>query len=74
MSRMAMYFVDLHPHAEKTSFPTMNYWIKALAPVAGFAWKAEGAGGAMLLLKYKAATTTGVSTAMKKEAIQWHYE
>ena len=71
---MAKYFVDLRPYVEKISFPTMNYSIKALAPVAGFAWKAEGAGGAMSLLKYKAATAIGVSTAIKKEAIQWLYE
>jgi predicted RecB family nuclease len=68
---MAKYFVDLRPHAEKISFPTMSYSIKALAPVAGFAWKAEDAGGAMSLLKYKAATAPDGDAASKKEAIDW---
>ena len=68
---MAKYFVDLRPYAEKISFPTMNYSIKALAPVAGFAWKAEDAGGSMSLLKYKSATAHGVDAAPIKEAIEW---
>jgi predicted RecB family nuclease len=68
---MAKYFVDLRPYAEKISFPTMSYSIKALAPVAGFAWKAEDAGGAMSLLKYKAATASDVDQNTKKEAIEW---
>jgi predicted RecB family nuclease len=68
---MAKYFVDLRPYAEKISFPTMNYSIKALAPVAGFAWKAEDAGGAMSLLKYKSATAHEVDAASRKEAIEW---
>jgi predicted RecB family nuclease len=68
---MAKYFVDLRPHAEKISFPTMSYSIKALAPVAGFAWKAEDAGGAMSLLKYKAATAPDGDATSKKEAIEW---
>jgi len=68
---MDKYFVDLRPYAEKISFPTMSYSIKALAPVAGFAWKAEDAGGAMSLLKYKAATASDVDQNTKKEAIEW---
>jgi predicted RecB family nuclease len=68
---MAKYFVDLRPYAEKISFPTMSYSIKALAPVAGFAWKAEDAGGVMSLLKYKAATAPEVDAASRKEAIEW---
>ena len=68
---IAKYFVDLRPYAEKISFPTMSYSIKALAPVAGFAWKAEDAGGVMSLLKYKAATAPDGDAASKKEAINW---
>jgi len=71
---MTKYFVDLRPYAEKISFPTMNYSIKALAPVASFTWKAEDAGGTMSLLKYKAATATDVASAVKSEAINWLYE
>jgi predicted RecB family nuclease len=68
---MAKYFVDLRPYAEKISFPTMSYSIKALAPDSGFTWKAEDAGGAMSLLKYKAATAQDVDKATKEESIEW---
>ena len=68
---MAKYFVDLRPYAEKISFPTMSYSIKAIAPVAGFSWKSEDAGGAMSLLKYKAATATDVDEKTKIEAVEW---
>jgi predicted RecB family nuclease len=49
----------------------MSYSIKDLAPVAGFKWQAEDAGGAMSLLKYKAATATDVDEKIKNEAIDW---
>jgi predicted RecB family nuclease len=68
---MAKYFVDLLPYAEKFSFPTMSYSIKSLAPVAGFAWKAQDAGGAMSLLKYKAATANDADEKTRNEAIEW---
>ncbi len=71
---MAKYFVDLRPFAEKISFPTMSYSIKDLAPVAGFKWKAQDAGGVMSLIKYKAATASDVIEAVKNEAINWIYE
>jgi predicted RecB family nuclease len=68
---MVKYFVDLLPYAEEISFPTMSYSIKALAPGAGFAWKAEDAGGAMSLLKYKTATTTDCDETIRNEAKIW---
>ena len=68
---MEKYFVDLRPYAEKISFPTMSYSIKALAPVAKFEWRAQDAGGAMSLLKYKAATATDVDDSVRQEAILW---
>jgi predicted RecB family nuclease len=52
----------------------MGYSIKDLAPVAGFKWKAQDAGGAMSLLKYKAATANEVDEKEKQEAIKWLYE
>jgi predicted RecB family nuclease len=52
----------------------MSYSIKDLAPIAGFKWQAQDAGGAMSLLKYKAATATDVVEVDKKEAISWLYE
>ena len=68
---MEKYFVDLLPFAEKISFPTMSYSIKALAPVAKFEWRAKDAGGAMSLLKYKAATAHDVDDSARQEAILW---
>ena len=68
---MSKYFVDLRRYAEKISFPTMSYSIKALAPIAGFAWKAEDAGGAMSLLKYKEATASGADEKVRNEATTW---
>lgn len=68
---MVKHFVDLLPYAEEISFPTMSYSIKALAPVAGFVWKAEDAGGAMSLLKYKTATTTDFDETTRNEAKTW---
>jgi predicted RecB family nuclease len=70
---MGKYFVDLWPYAKKISFPTMSYSIKDLAPVAGFQWQAQDAGGAMSLLKYKAAIATDVDAGVKREAIEWLY-
>jgi len=49
----------------------MSYSIKDLAPVAGFKWKAQDAGGAMSLLRYKAATANDVDEKTKIEAIEW---
>jgi len=71
---MGKHFVDLWPYAKKISFPTMSYSIKDLAPVAGFQWQAQDAGGAMSLLKYKVATVSDVDAVIKEEAIQWLYE
>jgi predicted RecB family nuclease len=68
---MTNYFVDLRPFAEKISFPTMSYSIKALAPVAGFEWKVEDAGGAMSLLKYKTATAVDCDQTVRSAAIKW---
>jgi predicted RecB family nuclease len=49
----------------------MSYSIKALAPVAKFEWRAKDAGGAMSLLKYKAATANDVDDSARQEAILW---
>jgi predicted RecB family nuclease len=57
------YMHDLYPVAQKIVFPPnskspiCNYSIKTLAPLAGFNWHSEDAGGANSLLKYKEATS-----------------
>jgi len=66
---------DLYPVAQKIVFPPnskspiCNYSIKTLAPLAGFSWHAEDAGGANSLLKYKEATS-GVEP-VSNEAQDW---
>jgi predicted RecB family nuclease len=67
---MANYFVDLLPVARKVSFKTSNYSVKSLAPIAGFNWEAEDAGGAQSLLKYQMAISADTQ-AERDEAIEW---
>ena len=52
------YFVDMLPRVKRLAFPRSakspvgSYSIKTLAPVAGFCWELDDAGGAASLLKY----------------------
>jgi hypothetical protein len=46
----------------------MNYSITALAPVTSFDWKSEDAGGAMFLLRYKAAHAPDTGALSKNGA------
>ncbi len=67
----ANYLVDLLPFARMISFPTMSYSIKDLAPLAGFEWDVDKAGGANSLLKFRIATDPSVSDESRAEAIAW---
>jgi predicted RecB family nuclease len=67
----ANYLVDLLPLARMISFPTMSYSIKDLAPLAGFEWDVDKAGGANSLLKFRIATDPSVSDESRAEAIAW---
>jgi predicted RecB family nuclease len=69
------YMNDLYPVAQQIVFPPnlkspiCNYSIKTLAPLAGFNWHADDAGGANSLLKYKEAT--GGDELKAVEAQNW---
>ena len=65
------YLVDLLPIARKISFPTMSYSIKDLAPLAGFEWDVDKAGGANSLLKFRTATDPNAAPQARDEAIDW---
>jgi predicted RecB family nuclease len=66
----ADYLVDLYPLAQKVAFPTKSYSIKDLAPLAGFEWSVEMAGGANSLLKYKLAISKN-DDATRQQARDW---
>ncbi|MEI9907215.1 MAG: hypothetical protein WDO06_04220 [Actinomycetota bacterium] len=48
---MDRYFIDLLPYVRKISFPTMDYSIKSLAPLAGFHWSAKDAGWRAIIVE-----------------------
>lgn len=70
-SFVSAHFVDLLPYARKVSFPTTDYSIKSLAPLAGFKWEVKEAGGATSLLKYKTAISKASTESDRTEAIEW---
>jgi uncharacterized protein len=49
----------------------MTYSIKDLAPLAGFEWDVDKAGGANSLLKFRTATDTNADPQARDEAIAW---
>ena len=49
----------------------MGYSIKLLAPLAGFDWSVDKAGGANSLLQYKVATDPKLSQGERDAAISW---
>ena len=65
------YLVDLLPFARMISFPSMSYSIKDLAPLAGFEWGVDKAGGANSLLKFRTATDSAADPKARDEAIAW---
>jgi predicted RecB family nuclease len=65
------YLVDLLPIARKISFPSMSYSIKDLAPLAGFEWDVDKAGGANSLLKFRTASDPDADPKARDEAITW---
>jgi len=67
----ATYLVDLLPIARKISFPSMTYSIKDLAPLAGFDWNVDKAGGANSLLKFRTATDPEADPQARDDAIAW---
>ena len=68
---MNKYFVDLLDFSRKVALKTTGYSIKLLAPLAGFSWSVDDAGGANSLMKYKLATQSSVSSKDQESAKQW---
>jgi uncharacterized protein len=49
----------------------MSYSIKDLAPLAGFEWDVDKAGGANSLLKFRTATDPDADPQARDQAIAW---
>ena len=70
-SFMAKYFVNLLPIARQVALPVTGYSIKTLAPLAGFNWEVDSAGGDNSIVVYQRATSSQSSPEQKSQAIQW---
>lgn len=57
------YFVDLLKYTKRCAFPAMSYSIKDLAPLSGFKWCADDAGGDNAMAKHKIAIDPANPTA-----------
>jgi predicted RecB family nuclease len=68
---MTKYFVDLYPIAEEIAFPVTGYSIKALAPLAGFHWHVDDAGGGNSIVYYQTATSRENTELDRSTAITW---
>jgi len=68
---MDKYFIDLWPIAKEVVFPATGYSIKTLAPLAGFNWEVDAAGGSNSIVMYQKAISPGSNEQQKAEAIKW---
>ena len=68
---MNKYFVDLWPIAKEVALPVTGYSIKALAPLAGFDWEVDAAGGSNSIVKYQTAISPDSTDQEKSDAIKW---
>ena len=68
---MTKYFVDLMPIAKEVAFPVTGYSIKVLAPLAGFDWEVDAAGGSNSIVKYQTAISPDSTDQEKSDAIKW---
>ena len=68
---VSKYFVDLLPLAKELAFPVTGYSIKALAPLAGFNWRVDDAGGGNSIVYYQNATSRENSELDRNTAIAW---
>lgn len=65
------YFVDLLPLARKVALPVTGYSIKTLAPLAGFNWRVDDAGGGNSIVYFQQASSPTSSDQEKSAAIAW---
>lgn len=68
---LAKYFVDMLPLAKEFAFPVTGYSIKALAPLAGFNWRVDDAGGGNSIVYYQRATSSENTELDRSTAISW---
>ena len=68
---MNRHFVDLLEYSRKVALKSIGYSIKQLAPLAGFSWSVDSAGGALSLLKYQIASNKELTQEQRQEAIDW---
>jgi predicted RecB family nuclease len=68
---MDKYFIDLWPIAKEVAFPATGYSIKTLAPLAGFNWEVDSAGGDNSIVMYEKAISPGSNEQEKSAAIKW---
>jgi predicted RecB family nuclease len=68
---ISKYFIDLLKYTRKLAFPVTGYSIKTLAPLAGFYWSTDDAGGGNSLIKYQQAISESSDEALKDESINW---
>jgi predicted RecB family nuclease len=68
---ISKYFIDLLKYTRKLAFPVTGYSIKTLAPLAGFYWSADDAGGGNSLIKYQQAVSKSSNEVLKNESINW---
>ena len=65
------YFVNLLPLAKELAFPVTGYSIKVLAPLAGFNWQVDDAGGGNSIVYYQNATSLENTELDRSTAIAW---
>ena len=68
---ISKYFIDLLKYTRKLAFPVTGYSIKTLAPLAGFYWSSDDAGGGNSLIKYQQAVSKSSNEFLKDESINW---
>lgn len=68
---MNKYFVDILPLAKEIAFPVTGYSIKALAPLAGFNWRVDDAGGGNSIVYYQRATSSENTELDRSTATSW---
>jgi|LauGreDrversion4_2_1035121.scaffolds.fasta_scaffold38581_2 predicted RecB family nuclease len=68
---MTKYFFDLYPIAQEVVFPVTGYSIKVLAPLAGFNWRMNDAGGGNSIVYYQSATSREIPELERSAAINW---
>jgi len=68
---MSKYLINLLPIARQVALPVSGYSIKTLAPLAGFNWEVDSAGGDNSIVVYQRAISSKSSPQQKADAIKW---